>query len=63
MNNNSDKRAACKCRFGQAYPSIPEGKFIIGCTEDNIWCNDHIARACEMYADKDGDDLAQGDLS
>ena len=51
-DNNIKKRLACNCLFGEEYPTIPWGKTIIGCTEDNIWCNDYIAEKCEMYADK-----------
>lgn len=52
MNENTEKRLACNCCFGQEYPSIPWGKVIIGCTEDNIWCNDFIAAECEMFKHK-----------
>lgn len=46
------KKSAHNCLFGEEYPSIPGGTTIIGCTEDNIWCNDCIAEKCEMYLDK-----------
>lgn len=46
------KRLACNCYFGEEYPSIPLGKTIIGCKEDNIWCNNWYAGKCESYIDK-----------
>ena len=56
MDQNAVKRSARNCLFGEAYPSIPYGKVVIGCTEDNIWCNDCIAEKCEMYVDKNDAD-------
>lgn len=49
----AEYRRSCDCRFGQSYPSIPEGRVIIGCTEDNIWCTDCIAQQCEMFEYKE----------
>lgn len=46
-----EKKLACNCRFGEEYPSL-YGKTVIGCTEDNVWCNDCIAEKCERYVDK-----------
>lgn len=51
MNDNTEKKLACNCCFGEEYPSL-YGKTIIGCTEDNVWCNDCIAEKCELYTDK-----------
>lgn len=51
INENTNKKLACNCCFGEEYPSI-NGKTVIGCTEDNVWCNDCIAEKCEMYVDK-----------
>lgn len=47
-----EERSAHNCRFGEEYPTIPYGKTIVGCTEDNIWCNDCIAARCEQYDSK-----------
>lgn len=47
-----EERSARSCRFGEEYPTIPLGKTIVGCTEDNIWCNDCIAARCEQYEGK-----------
>lgn len=52
MDKSTKKKLACNCLFGEEYHSIPWGTTIIGCTEDNIWCNDCIAEKCEMYVDK-----------
>lgn len=51
MNDNTEKKLACNCCFGEEYHSL-HGTTIIGCTEDNIWCNDCIAEKCELYTDK-----------
>ena len=51
MNDNTEKKLACNCCFGEEYSSL-YGKTIIGCTEDNVWCNDCIAEKCERYTDK-----------
>ena len=51
MDKNAVKRLACNCCFGEEYSSL-HGKTIIGCTEDNVWCNDCIAEKCERYTDK-----------
>lgn len=51
MGENAEKKLACNCCFGEEYPSL-HGTTIIGCTEDNIWCNDFIAEKCEQYVDK-----------
>lgn len=51
MDKNAVKRTARNCCFGEEYPSL-HGKTVIGCTEDNVWCNDCIAEKCEMYVDK-----------
>ena len=47
-----EKRSAHNCRFAEEYPTIPWGKTIVGCTEDNIWCNDCIAAQCDQYESK-----------
>lgn len=54
-NENVNKKLACNCCFGEEYPSL-YGNTIIGCTEDNVWCNDCIAEKCERYADKNNVD-------
>ena len=51
INESTNKKLACNCCFGKEYPSI-NGKTVIGCTEDNIWCNDYIAEKCEEYREK-----------
>lgn len=45
------KKLACNCYFGEEYPSIL-GKTVIGCKEDNIWCNNWFAEKCEQYIDR-----------
>lgn len=52
MSESAEKKLACNCCFGEEYPSLPYGTTIIGCTEDNVWCNDFIAEKCEKYVDK-----------
>lgn len=46
-----EKRAR-KCCYGKEYRTNLQGDIVIGCTEDNIWCNDRIAEKCPLYVDE-----------
>lgn len=46
-----EKKTARNCRFAEEYPGL-NGEVVIGCAEDNIWCNDCIAAKCERYVRK-----------
>jgi hypothetical protein len=52
MDNTKEKKRACDCCHGKEYGANLQGDVVIGCTEDNIWCNDSIAEKCPLYKDK-----------
>lgn len=46
------EKHARKCCYGKEYRTNLRGDIVIGCTEDNIWCNDRIAEKCPLYVDE-----------
>ena len=53
MDTAKEKKRAHNCYHGKEYGTNLQGDVVIGCTEDNIWCNDCIAEKCPLYIDKD----------
>lgn len=49
------ERRAHKCYHAKEYGTNLRGDIVLGCTEDNIWCNDNIAANCKMYVDNGED--------
>lgn len=51
-DKTEEKKRACNCYFGKGYQTNLQGDIVIGCAEDNIWCNDYIAEKCALYVDR-----------